>query len=276
MNTSGKSLLTIIMPITKMHNKLNNLEQVLIDLEQAPAIELRIVHDIQDSYTSQSLRTLLARFTSSKILLIEGEFGSAGKARNQGLTDIKTEFIMFWDSDDLPAVKQIRDFLNTQNISLHELIVGQFIIIDPQGNVVKEHHSRNIFSFALNPGIWRCIFKTAYLEGNNFPAYKVAEDQIFIGKYLQHVSRIEFVEECFYAYQVGDTNQTTMQSENLKYLYQSSLATLNLILKVRIKFIPIVFIMATRQFATYLFRYSSLTIARWLNRRLKWLIFRGK
>ena len=100
--------LSIIVPVTKMHGRLDNFKKMVEDISNL-SIQLIVVHDIDDDKTGRELQIILKN--NANIKLIEGKYGSAGGARNAGLELVDSEWIGFWDSDDKPQVKQYLDLV---------------------------------------------------------------------------------------------------------------------------------------------------------------------
>lgn len=260
MNQTLMPRLTVLIPISQMHQRLQLIGNTLEEAKEFPEIELRIVHDIQDTKTSAELKILLNKFKSIPIHFHEGYFGTAGKARNIGLANITSEWFMFWDSDDKPNIREIYEFLARQDLENIDLVVGSYSIHRDGRSLPLSFHKSSYLNLASNPGIWRCIFRTRNLKDTKFSDFKVAEDQLFIINYLTNTKRIRFSQENFYTYYVNQPHQTTSNFKNLANLPQSAAETFKMLPSLSWKWKPVAFIMASRQSLTYIRKYRELSI----------------
>lgn len=172
--------LLIIVPVTKMANKLGNL-QTWLSKTTNQEVKILIVHDIADEPTSLELKEIVSKFSRLKIELIEKRLNSPGLARNLGLATANYEWISFVDSDDLVDVSELLNMISKSPLDA-EIIIGNYKVssskdtksmktsesIDPKMNV------------AMNPGIWRMIFRQEIIGMTRFSQYKMGEDQLFL------------------------------------------------------------------------------------------------
>ena len=209
----SKYELSIIVPVTKMHGRLDNFKKMVEDISNL-SIQLVVVHDIDDDETGRELQMILKNYANTK--LIEGNYGSAGGARNAGLELADSEWIGFWDSDDKPEVKQCLDLV--AKIKKEQSLVGygNFLKISVIPNKLQK--SKNTFNIAgeisslkpvKNPGIWRWIFASEVLKNTRFPNLKLGEDVCFLFSILQKVDEITTTKQVIYKYFVGNPLQST-------------------------------------------------------------------
>lgn len=209
----SKYELSIIVPVTKMHGRLDNFKKMVEDISNL-SIQLVVVHDIDDDETGRELQMILKNNANTK--LIEGNYGSAGGARNAGLELADSKWIGFWDSDDKPEVKQCLDLV--AKIKKEQSLVGygNFLKISVIPNKLQK--SKNTFNIAgeisslkpvKNPGIWRWIFASEVLKNTRFPNLKLGEDVCFLFSTLQKVDKITTTKQVIYKYFVGNPLQST-------------------------------------------------------------------
>ena len=172
--------LLIIVPVTKMANKLGNL-QTWLSKTTDQEVKILIVHDIADEPTSLELKEIVSKFSRLKIELTEKRLNSPGLARNLGLATANYEWISFVDSDDLVDVSELLNMISKSPLDA-EIVIGNYKVssskdtksmktsesIDPKMNV------------AMNPGIWRMIFRQEIIGMTRFSQYKMGEDQLFL------------------------------------------------------------------------------------------------
>jgi hypothetical protein len=169
------------------------------------------VHDKRDEKTSEQLKLLIVDLDPRRILLVEGQYGSAGAARNQGLAHVNAKWVCFWDSDDDPKVDNIFHAIHTSPSS--EVIIGQFLIVQTSSfSNSKEVTPRNtcqLLDLVSNPGIWRFVFRYEIIKNQCFPSFPLAEDQAFLAQIPWGSVKVEFVKDPFYLYYSGTPFQVT-------------------------------------------------------------------
>ena len=170
-------------------------------------MEVIIVHDIQDSKTSAELLNLVERHKGLRIIFIEGEYGSPGAARNVGLDLLNGNWVAFWDSDDLPEVSNVMRAVDT-SAPIVEVIIGNFVVEEGEERILCEH-KRDLNRVALNPGLWRMVFKASVFNEIRFENLRMGEDQLVLISLNLMRREIEFVNQVFYKYVRGHPTQLT-------------------------------------------------------------------
>jgi glycosyltransferase involved in cell wall biosynthesis len=217
LNDAGE-VLTVIIPVANMAGNLKKLRSTLMD-GGTFGIQFRIIHDFQDSTTSSELRELIADFADSNIELTEGKFGSPGAARNVGLNLVNREWVAFWDSDDLPHVKEFMSMLNQATLENSDIAIGSFEIFSDVDNlligknVLPVERSKALVQIASKPGIWRFAFRARILNGIEFPNLRMAEDQVFLARLNISCFRVTLSKEIVYRYFSGGPNHLTSRKE---------------------------------------------------------------
>jgi glycosyltransferase involved in cell wall biosynthesis len=202
-------MLTAIVPVTNMAGRLQNLRSWIgeaVDVD----IKVVIVHDFRDSNTQLELEEICANIQSEKITLLSGRFGSPGSARNYGMKHTKTDFVVFWDSDDLPIPAALVNEIQ-KNCEKFDILIGQYIVRNKQPEPKKTFVSSDfdLKAFSLNPGIWRIVFRREAIGDIEFGEMKMGEDQVFIGKCLERATSISYTNTVFYEYFLGVDGQLT-------------------------------------------------------------------
>jgi len=206
-------MLTAIVPVSGMAGRLHNFENwlsVIQDLE----IVVVIVHDYRDSETEKQLTNILAAADSPKIVFLSGAFGSPGAARNAGLERVDSEFVCFWDSDDLPHPQFILSDLEIYSRDC-DVLVGQYVRKSEHSKDIPEFESNDVSlrDVAMNPGLWRMIFRRDLISSTEFRKMRMGEDQLFLVEIIALKPRVTFTDTVFYEYFVGNPGQLT-QSPN--------------------------------------------------------------
>lgn len=213
MINNRKYELSIIVPVTKMHGRLNNFKQMVEDISNF-SIQLVVIHDIDDDKTGRELRTILKN--NSNIKFIEGKYGSAGGARNAGLELVDSEWIGFWDSDDKPEVNQYLELVAKIKKEQNLVGYGNFLEISAipkklqkSKKPVNDEGATNSLKLHKNPGIWRWIFASEVLKNARFPNLKLGEDVCFLFSILQKIDKITKSNQVIYKYFVDTPLQST-------------------------------------------------------------------
>ena len=279
-------LLSVIVPVTRMANKFQNLIQWLETVKEQP-IEIIVIHDIQDFDTSLEIKTIVAQFDQLNLQFIEGEYGSPGMARNAGIKLATGEWLAFWDSDDIPEVINVITNIKHCGISNTDYIIGNFVECNEITGVKVKHilGKRLLIDVGLNPGLWRFIFKRATLNDLQFSNLLIAEDQEFLARYMTRERVGHVSNDFFYNYFIGGNYHLTKRQEALDCMIDALLITLKIMRLRKPANSDLLALLFTRQFLATLkyslFRYKikSLIILCYsmfvLNYRMSFSIFKS-
>lgn len=179
MTNACDSILTVIVPIHNMAERLQNLEQtVRRSFEENLPIQFILVQDGLDHATSEEV-TKLSRKFGTKYLQVD--VGSPGLARNAGLEVAESEWVAFWDSDDFGFAERALYCIKEAPKSA-EVIVAAYShkLVGTDEERVVQKPADNLPSIMVNPGIWRFIFKREFIGALRFKDFKMGEDQVFL------------------------------------------------------------------------------------------------
>ena len=215
---SEKILLSVIVPIGNMAGHLQFIESWLQNVKKY-SLEVILVHDQTFLNVGPELQELLQSVNSSKVSLIQGIFGNPGSARNAGLEIATGYWVGFRDSDDTPNIENI--FAAIKISQEHdEILVGNFSVFDIKTKNLRTpiSNENGINSVAMNPGIWRMVFRRPSISDTRFPSLKMGEDQVFLSRLNFGIRKLRFVESIFYQYNLGSSSQLTKSRIALKDL----------------------------------------------------------
>lgn len=207
-------LLTVIVPISRMFGKMQNLMSWLISVDDHEC-EVIIVHDKQDEGTSEELKQLLQKLDSQKVEFLEGSFGSPGLARNFGKSHATGTHVMFCDSDDVLQLSSVLEVIekNPNN----SVIIGSYTAVNSLSSQKFIIHPvpENLFQLAKSPGMWRFIFRSEVVKNIDFAEFCMGEDQLFLAQVGMFSQDIVRVSETLYHYYTNNSSQLTSQKDRI-------------------------------------------------------------
>jgi glycosyltransferase involved in cell wall biosynthesis len=241
-------VLTSVIPVIGSATEMKYLKKTLSDAHGKP-IKVVSVCDLIEEFPSDQIKDLLSEACPKCVLVVTDIYGGPGQARNAGLQFANTRWIAFWDSDDNPNIQPILEEISKNDNA--EIIVGAYETIDSQAASVRTSHesSENLFGVALNPGLWRMLFKRSIIE-RDFPEYKMGEDQVFLIRNEFYEKKIIFTQTLLYSYSLNNSSQLTKNEIALNDLLLALTESTKKLKYVPIRFSPIVGLMAFRQFIT--------------------------
>ena len=211
-------MLTVVLPVSKMAGKLEFFKEWML-LAQLKPISIIIIHDWRDAETEEEIAQFLEAFNKESFKLISGKYGSPGYARNAGLTNSLSEWVSFWDSDDLPNLENVLHAIETSSLD-DEVLIGSFETIDSRKSVVKRCIVSDQWQIdvAKSPGMWRMVFRRNMLEKVKFSDLLMGEDQLFLIQNRIFDRRVRIFKDTFYSYQIMQEGQATRNERSLNDL----------------------------------------------------------
>jgi len=209
---------SIVLPL---HRISTDIRSIMSWLNELPAdYQLIIVHDVQ---VRKFTRDEVINFEKlhSNLKISEGYFGGPGTARNEGLSLVQSKQVAFWDSDDLPNIKNFNQVLDTFIESSFEIAACGYTKIDVKHQSIKTSIpsvSNNLFHIAKEVALWRFMFKTSVLKDIRFPNILLGEDQVFISRVLKDFNKFTTYKKIVYNYRHNSNNQLTSTSSKSKLI----------------------------------------------------------
>jgi glycosyltransferase involved in cell wall biosynthesis len=184
-------------------------------------VSVIIVHDKKDERTSIELKQLIERTNSNLVELYEDKFGGPGAARNFGLSRVKTEWVTFWDADDIPSLEATLTAIASVSPNITSVVTNYEVLDLATGMIQKMKMASDIVTLACQAGIWRYCFRTLRAKQSQFGESTMGEDQVFLAKLQLARSEIEFVSSTSYRYIRGHDYQLTKNPDKFVWLITS-------------------------------------------------------
>ena len=221
-----------------------------------------IVHDFSNEDDRAELQLICSERQNVK--LIEDQFGNPGSARNAGLSICRGKRVVFWDCDDEPNVTRFLGLLKSEEAKDSDVSIARFNIFNEKTKSISEDSAwsynfvQDFETFALNPGIWRMIFKRELLTNIRFDPLKMAEDQLFICQAMLEAKIVTFSDDQIYTYFIGSTHHLTKNKNALQDLLPAMKRTKSLFRKnMAVEMKLLLNLMSARQFISGL-KYGSI------------------
>jgi glycosyltransferase involved in cell wall biosynthesis len=236
MQTSNKIphrfVCSVIVPVR--NNLLSQLRLVQwIDNPACDLLEIIVVQDCVNSREGAQIRSLLEAKNSRNLVYFESDFGNPGSARNFGLSRSTSDWVAFWDADDIPHVERFLEVLHEARENEAEILIGSYQVrYDAENSAPVSNFDKlpkTVFDqIVLHPGLWRFAFKRSLLNQARFPASSMGEDQAFISSVAIFDRKIFRSSKVVYDYFTGEfghlTNNQKLMGDmkiSLKFLNQT-------------------------------------------------------
>ncbi len=218
--------LCAVVPISRMAGKLELFKSWVLE-GQNYSIFFVIVHDWRDQETENELISFLSTLKSERYAYVSSKFGSPGMARNAGISNAG-EWIAFWDSDDLPNLKNVLVAISASGIQ-DEVLIGSYETFESTNNVRTEVNLGTNWreSVSRNPGLWRMVFRREAIGTTIFSDLLMGEDQLFLIEFRIFERQVKIYREIFYSYQTMQNHQATKNKSLLSDLTRCQKLTRN-------------------------------------------------
>jgi glycosyltransferase involved in cell wall biosynthesis len=240
--------ISVIVPVHNMAGKLGNLEKTL---KQSRELELQIefllIQDGMDSDTTQELQDLSKKYAAQ---YLQVNFHSPGLTRNSGLEYVKAPWVVFWDSDDIGNPLEVTQAISKVKVECQVVIGGyrvQSVLDNRRSKLIRPY--RNLNTLAVNPGLWRFIFRREFIGKARFPSTSMGEDQVFLSRLNLKKDDVYFVDRLFYTYFIGSDSQLTKRQDVVLEL-ESSLVYVQEIIRNNAKIENYIYIINARLILT--------------------------
>lgn len=202
------SLFTVVVPVHKAVNNFNEMTRWLDEIvENSIPATLVVVADSCDDKTKTHLLNLKDMYNFE---LIFTEVNSPGQARNLGMKCVTTEWVVFWDSDDVGCPLNVLSAINSASKNC-QAIIGTYEKVDRDTLAItwRSQQDMRLTEIGVDPGLWRVIFRFKRVADHYFPLTKMGEDQFFLASVNLTEAEVLMSDLLFYRYFIGNADQLT-------------------------------------------------------------------
>jgi glycosyltransferase involved in cell wall biosynthesis len=140
-----------------------------------------------------------------------------GLARNSALSQMNSKYVMFVDSDDYIYLEEINKLINLPQQPT--VIIASYEKVNLKTKEVSFFRCpTSTAELAVEPALWRFIFKTSEIRNIQFTKFRMAEDQIFLAEYFSTTKQVYSTGNVVYRYSVSGDGQISKSPEALKEL----------------------------------------------------------
>lgn len=206
--------ISIIIP---MYNSAKYIEQTLDSLINQTYKNIEIL--IIDDGSSDEGPNIVKNKYINQVKYIFQENSGAPMARNNGLSQAKGEYIVFFDADDLMEKNGIQSLASNLNFGDVDVVIGNYYEMDNDGNIMSIGDKNNLIdklitinetnSILLNvancsPFPGNKMFKKNFLLQNklNFENLKIAQDLNFFLRCIACYPKISFTKNIVSYYRI--------------------------------------------------------------------------
>jgi glycosyltransferase involved in cell wall biosynthesis len=208
-----KNGITAIIPIASNFSDLDSMKQWL-GLAITNGIEIIMVRDSFSHGERECFDNVFRHeICNDQLQVLDVAFHSPGLSRNAGMKLALTQWITFWDCDDIPEPANILEEINAMPQSA-DFLIGQFSI---NGALTSTH---SVYDIAFNPGNWRIVYRRSKIVDLSYAKESWGEDQLFIIESRLFNSNLVISPKRFYDYQVGNSSQLTANKKNATSLFK--------------------------------------------------------
>lgn len=206
-------VLSVVVPIGPGENRISCVAEWLA-IALAEEIEVILVHDSQDLSEKEKFKELIELNAHENLKGISVDCANPGQSRNEGLTHASSSWVTFWDSDDLPLIKDFLNMVHTADSDGFEICIGGFRTKDVKSSELNYfsllRNSKGVLEeIAAYPRIWRFAFQLRLVKNIDFESFPMCEDQAFLLRAVSNLDAISYHPEPVYEYRIGSGKEIT-------------------------------------------------------------------
>jgi glycosyltransferase involved in cell wall biosynthesis len=203
--------ITAVIPVHNWDNVKGNLVRIL----ELPNIFRFNLVLVIDSFTPEQQTEFLGMVASSGATIQDidfVDFNSASMSRNVGLREVRSRYVCFWDSDDLPILEGYLELAVKMHEDNLDMAIGQLVrvdILDSREIQPRKTITKNLWDLGMDPGFTRILYQTDVVKTVEFPVLTLAEDLVFLSRLFSTTTNLKFFSTLVYEYRIGQTFQAS-------------------------------------------------------------------
>lgn len=212
---STTKTLAVIIPNKNSVECMKKLSETLHEQTTQPD-EIVFVDDVSTDGAPDLFETYVKDMGNVKVVR-STEWLSNGGARNLGVRETKSDYVMFLDSDDFlydkDAIKHVKDGIQG-GLELYKIGTTQYIdnvvkpYQPPPWNKAESMDKRQ--AITIGHACWLNIYRRDLIEGCPFPERQLLEDDVFhIAIHDKLKGRVGVIPHCVYVWNGSRQNQIT-------------------------------------------------------------------
>jgi hypothetical protein len=194
--------ITAIIPIHNWDKVSDNIKY-LVNLKDIHKFKIIFILDSCPLYAENNLKELLFSTKNINFIVLNRNYNSAAESRNEGLSIVDTEWLCFWDSDDLPNLNEFYNLYTSVSSENVDLVVGQMRTDYLRNGLEiksKKTKTSSLLTLALDLGFTRILYRTLFIKELFFSKYKIGEDILFLAEIICKKPSIIFSQALVYNY----------------------------------------------------------------------------
>ena len=194
--------ITAIIPVHDW-NKVSDNIKYLVNLKDIHKFKLIFILDSCPLHAENDLKEILFSTKNINFIVLNRNYNSAAESRNEGISIVDTEWLCFWDSDDLPNLNEFYNLYTSVSSENVDLIVGQIRTDYLRSGLKiksKTTKTRSHLTLALDLGFTRILYRSLFIKELFFLKYKIGEDILFLAEIICKKPSIIFSQALVYNY----------------------------------------------------------------------------
>lgn len=203
---------SVIVPIYNAINVLDKTIQSILN-QSYRNIEILLIDNNSTDNSFEYIKSLQQK-DDRIIALLEKKQGP-NNARKTGLLNSTGDYIMFCDADDYLREDAINNFINEINRSNADIVIGNYIEITPEREIIKrkkgvffKENNCNLKEqkeiLFIKPALWNKIFRKDLIKEDFFIKSTIGEDMVITLESLMLSSNIKYIDEDIYEYVISE------------------------------------------------------------------------
>jgi len=212
--------------IVPTFNNLELLKRCLLSIEKQIENEDTII--IVDDGSNDGTREYLEKQYSenSSVVVLHQSNSGPGQARNTGVSEAKTTYIWFVDSDDFLEDGSSAKVKNALEKSDIDILYINYSKVTKNGILMNSDFLENDFSkqnlLISEHYPWNKIIKTEFMKLYKFPSEKINfEDHAIFPVLISSAKNVKKIDEHLYNYDISHENNLTKKTHKRKDIYSA-------------------------------------------------------